>query len=176
MTFLLENALPVHTLHLTRGKGGHAAQLDKVFDAITHKATTKGPVSSVIPADVSMNPMADPPKAPHKVYACNTILTLVSTNVSLHYRSATSTLVCNFSYHQVLNQVWQEMDQSLTSQQEEEINLGFRHPDPLPISMQISPAPKCPLSLIHLWLHHPKTLPRWSVLIHQVSLMTTIQI
>ena len=25
MTFLLENALPVHNLHLTRDKGGHAA-------------------------------------------------------------------------------------------------------------------------------------------------------
>ena len=110
MTFLLENALLVHNLHLTRGTGGHAAQLDKVFDAITHKATTKGPASSVIPADVSMNPMADPPKAPHKVYACNTVLTLVSDNFSLHYRSTTPPLICDFLYHQVLSQVWREMD------------------------------------------------------------------
>ena len=64
MTFLLENALPVHNLHLTCGKGGHAAQLDKAFDTITHKAMTKGPTSSVIPADVSTNPMADTPKGP----------------------------------------------------------------------------------------------------------------
>ena len=106
---------------------------------------TKGPASSVIPADVSMNPMADPPNAPHKVYAHNTVLTLVSTNFSLHYRSTTPMLVCDFSYCQVLSQVWQEMDQSLTSQQEEEINSGFRHPDPLPTSMQISPTPKCPI-------------------------------
>ena len=176
MTFLLENALSVCNLHSTGGKGGHAAQLDKAFDVITHKAPTKGPASSVIPADVSTNPMADPPKAPHKVYAHNTVLTLVSDNISLHYRSATPMLICNFSYHQVLSQVWQEMDQSLTSQQEEEINSGFRHLDPLPTSTQISPTPKHPLSLIHLCLPHPKTLPRWSVLIHQVSLMMTIQI
>ena len=80
MTFLLENARPVCNLHLPHGEGGHAAQLDKVFGVITCKATTKGPTSSVIPADVSMNPMADPPKALCKVYACNTVLTLVSTN------------------------------------------------------------------------------------------------
>ena len=35
--FLPENVLPVHNLHLTHGKGGHAVQLDKAFDAITHK-------------------------------------------------------------------------------------------------------------------------------------------
>ena len=105
MTFLLENALPVRNLHSTCGKGGHAAQLDKAFDMITHKALTKGPASSVIPADVSTNPMADPPKAPRKVYACNTVLTLVSDNFSLHYRSTTLTLVRDFSYCQVLSQV-----------------------------------------------------------------------
>ena len=110
LPFLLENALPVHNLRSTCGKGGHAAQLDKVFDAITCKAPTKGPASSVIPADVSMNPMADPPKAPRKVYARNTVLTLVSDNFSLHYRSTTLTLICDFSYRQVLSQVWREMD------------------------------------------------------------------
>ena len=120
--------------------------------------------------------MADPPKAPRKVYAHNTVLTLVSDNFSLHYRSATPTLIRDFSYHQVLSQVWQEMDRSLTSQQEEEINSGFRHLDPLPTSTQISPAPEHPLSLIRLCLPRPKTLPRWSVLVRQVSLMTTIQI
>ena len=93
MTFLLENPLPVCNLHLTCGKGGHAVQLDTAFDAITCKAPTKGPTSSVIPADISTNPMADPPKAPRKVYAHNTVLTLVSDNFSLHYRSATLTLV-----------------------------------------------------------------------------------
>ena len=41
------------------GKGGHAVQLDKAFDAITCKAPKKGPASSVILADVFMNPMAD---------------------------------------------------------------------------------------------------------------------
>ena len=110
MTFLLENPLPVRNLRSTRGKGGHAAQLDKAFDAITRKAPTKGPASSVTPADVSTNPMADPPKAPRKVYARNTVLTLVSDNFSLHYRSTTLTLIRDFSYRQVLSQVWREMD------------------------------------------------------------------
>ena len=105
MTFLLENALPVRNLHSTRGKGGHAAQLDKAFDTITRKALTKGPASSVIPADVSMNPMADPPKAPHKVCPHNTPLISVSTNFLSHYRSATPTPIPNFSYHQVLSRV-----------------------------------------------------------------------
>ena len=79
MIFLLENVLPVCNLCSTHGKGGHAAQLDKVFDAITCKAPKKGPASSVIPADVFMNPMADPPKAPCKVYPCKTALTSVLT-------------------------------------------------------------------------------------------------
>ena len=75
MIFLPESVLPVHNLRLTHGKGGHTAQLDKVFDAITHKAPKKGPASSVILADVFVNPMADPPKAPHKVCPHNTPLT-----------------------------------------------------------------------------------------------------
>ena len=75
MIFFPESVLPVCNLHSTRGKGGHAAQLDKVFDVITRKAPKKGPASSVIPADVFMNPMADPPKAPCKVCPHNTPLT-----------------------------------------------------------------------------------------------------
>ena len=75
MIFLPESVLPVCYLRLTHGKGGHAAQLDKVFDVITCKAPRKGPASSVIPADVFMNPMADPPKAPCKVCPHNTPLT-----------------------------------------------------------------------------------------------------
>ena len=100
--FLLESVLPVRNLHLTHGKGGHAAQLDKVFDVITHKAPKKGPASSVIPADVFVNPMADPPKAPRKVYPRNTALTSVSTNFLLHYRSV---LTHSFPCHQALSQV-----------------------------------------------------------------------
>ena len=73
--FLPESVLPVHNLHLTCGKGGHTAQLDKAFDAITHKAPKKGPASSVILADVFMNPTADPPKAPRKVCPHNITLT-----------------------------------------------------------------------------------------------------
>ena len=103
--FLPENVFPVCNLHSTRGKGGHAVQLDEVFDVITHKAPKKGPASSVIPADVFVNPMADPPKAPRNVCPHNTPLTSVSTNFSSHYRSATPTLVPNFSYHQILSRV-----------------------------------------------------------------------
>ena len=55
-------------------------QLDKAFDAITCKTKPTGPASFVILADVSVNLMADPPTAPHKVYVCNTALTSVSTN------------------------------------------------------------------------------------------------
>ena len=105
MIFLPENVFPVRNLRSTRGKGGHAAQLDKAFDAITRKAPKKGPASSVIPADVFVNPMADPPKAPRKVCPHNTPLISVSTNFLSHYRSATQTLVPNFSYHQVLSRV-----------------------------------------------------------------------
>ena len=75
MIFLPESVLPVCNLRSTCGKGGHAAQLDKVFDVITSKAPKKGPASSVILADVFMNPMADPPKAPCKVCPHNTPLT-----------------------------------------------------------------------------------------------------
>ena len=50
---VLENVLPVHSLHLTHGKGGHTVQLDKAFDVIACKAPKKGPASSVISADVS---------------------------------------------------------------------------------------------------------------------------
>ena len=75
MISLPESVLPVCNLRLTCGKGGHAVQLDKAFDAITHKAPKKGPASSVILADVFMNPMADPPKAPCKVCPHNTPLT-----------------------------------------------------------------------------------------------------
>ena len=103
MIFLLENILPVRNLHSTRGKGGHAAQLDKAFDVITRKAPKKGPAFSVILADVFVNPMADLPKASRKVCPHNTPLTSVSTNSLLHYRSATPMLVPNFSYHQVLS-------------------------------------------------------------------------
>ena len=73
--FLPESVLPVCNLCSTCGKGGHAAHLDKVFDAITHKDPKKGPASSVILTDVFVNPMADPPKAPHKVCPHNTPLT-----------------------------------------------------------------------------------------------------
>ena len=73
--FLPESVFPVCNLRLTRGKGGHAVQLDKAFDAIICKASKKGPASSVIPADVFVNPMADPPKASHKVCPHNTPLT-----------------------------------------------------------------------------------------------------
>ena len=75
MIFLPESVLPVHNLCSTRGKGGHAAQLDKVFDMITCKAPKKGPASSFILADVFMNPMADSPKAPRKVCPHNIPLT-----------------------------------------------------------------------------------------------------
>ena len=105
MIFLPENVFSVRNLRLTRGKGGHAAQLDKAFDAITHKAPKKGPASSVIPADVFVNPMADPPKASRKVCPHNTPLISVSTNFLSHYRSATPTPIPNFSYHQVLSRV-----------------------------------------------------------------------
>ena len=75
MIFLPENVFPVCNLRSTRGKGGHAVQLDKAFDAIIRKAPKKGPASSVIPADVFMNPTADPPKAPRKVCPHNITLT-----------------------------------------------------------------------------------------------------
>ena len=75
MIFLPESVLPVCNLCSTRGKGGHAVQLDKAFDAIIRKAPKKGPASSVIPADVFVNPMADPPKASRKVCPHNTPLT-----------------------------------------------------------------------------------------------------
>ena len=103
--FLPESVLPVCNLYSTHVKDGHTVQLDKMFDVITCKAPKKGPASSVILADVFVNPMADPPKAPHKVCPHNTPLTSVSTNFLLHYRSATPMLIPNFSYHLVLSQV-----------------------------------------------------------------------
>ena len=152
----------------------HVLVLDKMFDVITCKAPKKGPASSVILADGFVNPMADPPKAPHKVCPHNTPLTSVSTNFLLHYRSTTPMLIPNFSYHLVLSQVWQEMGQSPTSLQQEEIDLGSRHLDPSLMSTKISPAPKHPPSLILLCLPHIKTL-RWPILVHQVPAMMAIQ-
>ena len=61
--FLPENVLPVCNLCSTCWKGGHTV----LFVVITHKAKPKCPASSVIPADVSVNPIADPPKAPCQV-------------------------------------------------------------------------------------------------------------
>lgn len=106
MVFLLENVPLVRETRSTRGKGGRAVQLEKTFEAITRKTTTKRPASSVIPADVPVNPMADPPKARRKVYVCHAALASVSTNILLlHYRVAIQRLARNFSCHQVPSRV-----------------------------------------------------------------------